>query len=195
MAASSPSGTDRRRKVSAFAALATASIMLGMSFAAVPLYRAFCAATGYGGTTQRADKAPGARGARDIVVRFDSNVGGGLPWRFEAETEQVRVRTGETATVFYRVTNQSDHEIVATAAYNVTPDQAGMYFDKVSCFCFSEQKLGAHETAEWPVVFFLDPALETDASMAKVDQVTLSYTFYETKRPARTAQDQTKPKS
>ena len=194
MSAPAPKTRNGSRKVPAFIALATASLMLGLSFAAVPLYRAFCAATGYGGTTQRAEKAPGEQGKRTIVVRFDSNVGGGLPWRFEAETAQVTVRTGETATVFYRVTNESDREIVATAAYNVTPDQAGSYFDKVSCFCFSEQKLGAHETAEWPVVFFLDPALEKDQSMAKVDQVTLSYTVFETKRPARTAQDQTKPK-
>lgn len=182
----------RNRRISAFAAVATACLMLGMSFAAVPLYRAFCAMTGYGGTTQRAASAPAAPGKRTLVVRFDSNVGGGLPWRFTAETAQVSVRTGETATVFYRVTNESDREIVATAAYNVTPDQAGSYFDKVSCFCFSEQKLGPHESAEWPVVFFLDPALEKDESMAKVEQLTLSYTFFETKKPARTAQDQSK---
>lgn len=185
----------RRRRVSAFVALATAGLMLGVSFAAVPLYRAFCAATGYGGTTQRAEKAPAAQGTRTLAVRFDSNVGSGLPWRFEAETAQVSVRTGETATVFYKVTNESDREVVATAAYNVTPDQAGSYFAKVSCFCFSEQTLGPRETAEWPVVFFLDPALEKDETMKKVDQVTLSYTFFETKKPARTALDQTKPKS
>ncbi len=190
-----PASHNRRRRVSAFVGFATAGLMLGVSFAAVPLYRAFCAATGYGGTTQRADKAPAAQGTRTLAVRFDSNVGSGLPWRFEAETAQVSVRTGETATVFYKVTNESDREVVATAAYNVTPDQAGSYFNKVSCFCFSEQTLGPRETAEWPVVFFLDPALEKDETMKKVDQVTLSYTFFETKKPARTAQDQTKPKS
>jgi len=190
-----PASQHRRRRVSAFVALATAGLMLGVSFAAVPLYRAFCAATGYGGTTQRAEKAPAAQGTRTLAVRFDSNVGSGLPWRFEAETAQVSVRTGETATVFYKVTNESDREVVATAAYNVTPDQAGSYFAKVSCFCFSEQTLGPRETAEWPVVFFLDPALEKDETMKKVDQVTLSYTFFETKKPARTALDQTKPKS
>lgn len=185
----------RNRRIPAIAAVATASLMLGMSFAAVPLYRAFCAMTGYGGTTQRAASAPAQPGKRSLVVRFDSNVGGGLPWRFTAETSQVTVRTGETATVFYRVVNESDREIVATAAYNVTPDQAGSYFDKVSCFCFSEQKLGPRESAEWPVVFFLDPALEKDETMAKVDQLTLSYTFFETKKPARTAQDQLKPRT
>ena len=191
-----PKPAERRRKAWAIGAFGVAGLMLALSFAAVPLYRAFCAATGYGGTTQRAEQAPAEQGARSLVVRFDSNVGGGLPWRFTPETGQIAVRTGQTATVFYRVTNDSDREISATAAYNVTPDQAGVYFDKVSCFCFSEQHLGPHETAEWPVVFFLDPALEKDESMASVDQVTLSYTFFETKRPARTAtQEQTKPKS
>ncbi len=190
-----PASQYRRRRVSAFVAIATAGLMLGVSFAAVPLYRAFCAATGYGGTTQRAEKAPATQGTRTLAVRFDSNVGSGLPWRFEAETAQVSVRTGETATVFYKVTNDSDRAVTATAAYNVTPDQAGSYFTKVSCFCFSEQTLGPRETAEWPVVFFLDPVLEKDETMKKVDQVTLSYTFFETKKPARTAQDLTKPKS
>ncbi|MDE2362741.1 MAG: cytochrome c oxidase assembly protein [Hyphomicrobiales bacterium] len=184
----------RNRRFAAFTALATACLMLGLSFAAVPLYRAFCAATGYGGTTQRAEVAPAAPGKRVLTVRFDSNVGGGLPWRFEPETAQISLRTGQTSTVFYRVTNEADHPISATAAYNVTPDQAGSYFDKISCFCFSEQTLAAHETAEWPVVFFLDPALEKDDSMAGVEQLTLSYTFFESKQPARTAQDAQKPK-
>ena len=188
---------DRSRKISAFTAVGAAALMLGLSFAAVPLYRAFCAATGYGGATQRAESAPATKGQRTLAVRFDANVGGGLPWRFEPETPQVSVRTGETATVFYRVTNESDHEITATAAYNVTPDQAGAFFTKISCFCFSEQKLAAHETAEWPVVFFLDPALEKDETMARVDGVTLSYTFFASKQqPARTAtQEISKPKS
>jgi cytochrome c oxidase assembly protein subunit 11 len=191
-----PQRAHRARKISAGATAVTAGLMLGLSFAAVPLYRAFCAATGYGGTTQRVERAPARQGERSLTVRFDSNVGGSLPWRFEPETGEVSLRTGETKTVFYRVTNDSDHEIAATAAYNVTPDQAGVYFNKISCFCFSEQKLGAHETAEWPVVFFLDPALEKDESMAKVDAVTLSYTFFASKPAAREAtKDTPKPKS
>lgn len=183
------------RKVPALAAVGVAGLMLGLSFAAVPLYRAFCAATGYGGATQRAEQAPAEKGQRTLTVRFDSNVGGGLPWKFEAETAEVSIRTGETATVFYRVTNMSDREIAATAAYNVTPDQAGAYFNKIACFCFSEQKLGPHETVEWPVVFFLDPKLEQDETMRRVESLTLSYTFFASKQqPARTAQDQAKPK-
>lgn len=185
-------GAGRGRKVSAFTAFGVAGLMLGLSFASVPLYRAFCAVTGYGGTTQRAETAPASMGARSLVVRFDSNVGGDLPWRFEADTTQVEARTGETKTVFYRVTNTSDRTISATAAYNVTPDQAGGYFNKISCFCFSEQTLGPKETVEWPVVFYLDPALEKDETMKNVEQLTLSYTFYETKKPARAALSQAK---
>ena len=188
---------QRARKVSAYTAAGAATLMLGLSFAAVPLYRAFCAATGYGGATQRAEQAPATRGQRTMTVRFDANVGGGLPWSFTPETPELALRTGETATVFYRVTNESDRAIAATAAYNVTPDQAGVYFTKISCFCFSEQTLGPHETAEWPVVFFLDPALEKDETMASVGGVTLSYTFFASKQqPARTAtQEIPKPKS
>lgn len=185
---------ERRRKIAAWSIVGVACVMLGLSFAAVPLYRVFCAVTGYGGTTQRAEVAPTSRGSREMVVRFDSNVGGDLPWKFEPETNQISLRPGETKTVFYRVTNPTDRTISATAAYNVTPDQAGSYFNKLSCFCFSEQTLKPGETEEWPVVFFLDPALEKDSSMEGVDQITLSYTFFESKKPARAA-EQTIPKS
>jgi cytochrome c oxidase assembly protein subunit 11 len=155
-----------------------AVLMLGASFAAVPLYRMFCAATGYGGTTQTADRAPASRGLRRIAVRFDTNVAPGLNWRFAPETAEILVRPGETTTVFFRAKNLSDQPTTAQARFNVTPDQAGAWFDKISCFCFSEQKLGPHEEAEWPVVFFLDPKLEQDETMAAVDALTLSYTFF-----------------
>jgi cytochrome c oxidase assembly protein subunit 11 len=168
--------------------------MVGLSFAAVPLYRLFCAATGYGGTTQVAHVAPSAPGKRVLTVRFDANVAPGLPWSFVPETPSVSLRTGETKTVFYKVTNSADRPISATAAYNVSPDQAGGYFDKLACFCFSEQTLQAHETAEWPVVFFLDPALEQDETMRHVGAVTLSYTFFASKNaPARSADNRTRP--
>jgi cytochrome c oxidase assembly protein subunit 11 len=162
--------------------------MVGLSFAAVPLYRLFCAATGYGGTTQVAHVAPTELGKRVLTVRFDANVAPGLPWDFAPETPSVSLRTGETKTVFYKLTNTADHPVSATAAYNVSPDQAGSYFDKLACFCFSEQTLTAHETAEWPVVFFLDPALEEDETMKHVGSVTLSYTFFASKNaPAKAA--------
>ena len=185
---------QRSNRLPAVITVGVASLMLGMSFAAVPLYRMFCSMTGYGGTTQRVVSAPSAPGERTLTVRFDSNVAGGLPWAFEPETKQITLRTGETKTVFYRVTNLTDRAISATATYNVTPDQAGPFFDKLNCFCFSEQTLGPKETAEWPVVFFLDPALEKDDAMKRVDQLTLSYTFFESKKPGRSA-EQAAPKS
>jgi cytochrome c oxidase assembly protein subunit 11 len=162
--------------------LGVCGLMLGLSFAAVPLYRLFCQMTGYGGTTQVAKAAPEVEGGRTLTVRFDGNVANGLPWSFAPEQGSVSVRTGRSVTVFYKVANNSDAPVTAMAAYNVAPDQAGVYFNKVSCFCFSEQTLGPRETAEWPVVFFLDPALEKDETMARVDGVTLSYTFFPVKR-------------
>jgi cytochrome c oxidase assembly protein subunit 11 len=152
--------------------------MIGLTYASVPLYRVFCAATGFGGTTQVAHAAPAHPGERTLTVRFDGNVGPGLPWTFVPETPQVTLRTGQTATVYYRVRNDSGRVTTARAEYNVTPDVVGGYFDKISCFCFSEQTVGPGETVEMPVVFFLDPALEKDKSMAAVDTVTLSYTFF-----------------
>jgi len=156
--------------------------MVGLTYASVPLYRLFCQATGYGGTTQVATQGSATRGERTLTVRFDANVDRGLPWSFAPETPALKVRTGETQTVFYKVTNRSDREWTAIAAYNVSPDQSGIYFNKISCFCFNEQKLGPGETAEWPVVFYLDPALEKDEVMTKVDSVTLSYTFFASKK-------------
>jgi cytochrome c oxidase assembly protein subunit 11 len=169
--------TNAQRNTAAAITL-VAVLMLGASFAAVPLYRMFCAATGYGGTTQTADRAPASRGLRQISVRFDANVAPGLNWSFGPETAEVLVRPGETTTVFFRAKNLSDQPTTAQARFNVTPDQGGAWFDKISCFCFSEQKLGPHEEAEWPVVFFLDPKLEQDETMAAVDALTLSYTFF-----------------
>jgi cytochrome c oxidase assembly protein subunit 11 len=173
----------RRRNLIAGLTCLTFVVMLGLSFAAVPLYRLFCATTGFAGTPLVAKKAPEIRGQRIVTVRFDANVGPGLAWSFAPETPQVRLRTGETATVFFKVTNRTDHETSAQAMFNVAPDVAGAYFNKISCFCFSEQHLGPHETADMPVVFFLDPKLEADETMNGIESVTLSYTFY----PANTA--------
>ena len=173
---------QRRHRRVAFAVTGVVMTMTGLSFASVPLYDLFCRMTGYGGTTQVATQGSATRGERTLSVRFDANVGQGLPWGFEPETPMVKVRTGVTQTVFYKVTNRSDREWTATATYNVAPDQAGIYFTKISCFCFNEQTLGPGETAEWPVVFYLDPALEKDEVMAKVDSVTLSYTFFASKK-------------
>jgi cytochrome c oxidase assembly protein subunit 11 len=177
------SGAPRKTAV-AIGVLAT--LMLGASFAAVPLYRLFCSATGYGGTTQTASRAPSQRGDRKITVRFDANVAPGLAWRFEPETPEISLRPGETATIFFRATNLSDRPTEGVARFNVAPDQAGAWFDKLKCFCFDAQKLGPHETAEWAVVFFLDPKLEQDETMAAVDAITLSYTFFAPPGAAKT---------
>lgn len=176
----------KRHGVTAFGILLVVCTMLGLSYASVPLYRAFCSATGFGGTPRVATAAPAHAGRRSLTVRFDTNVGPGLPWTFSAETPQVDVRTGQTATIYFTVRNDSGRAITGRADYNVTPDIVGGYFNKINCFCFSEQTVGPGETVEMPVVFFLDPKLEADKSLTKVDSVTLSYTFYpvrETRRP------------
>lgn len=152
--------------------------MISLTFAAAPFYSAFCRATGYEGAPQRVVAAAGSIGRRTVRVAFDTNVAPGLNWRFEPETESINIRVGKTATVYFRAENLTDKEIAANATFNVTPEVSGAWFDKVKCFCFSEQRLGPHETAEWPVVFYLNPELETDPSMAQVDFITLSYTLF-----------------
>lgn len=174
---SRPDASRRNRRV-AMVVAATAVAMVGAAYAAVPLYAAFCKATGYGGTTQIARSETAARGARTLSVSFDANVAPGLDWTFEPESPSVALRTGKTATAYFRVHNRSDRETAAVAVFNVTPEASGAWFDKVSCFCFSEQRLGPNETAELPVVFFLDPRLEQDRTMDGVSAITLSYTLF-----------------
>jgi cytochrome c oxidase assembly protein subunit 11 len=155
-----------------------AATMLGLTYGAAPFYSAFCRATGYEGTPQVVKANVDAEGRRILRVAFDANVAPGLGWSFEPETDSMRLRTGQTATVYFRVRNLRDSEGAARATFNVTPEVTGEWFDKISCFCFTEQHLGPRESAEWPVVFFLDPKLETDPSMARVDSITLSYTLF-----------------
>jgi cytochrome c oxidase assembly protein subunit 11 len=177
--------TSRRNGRAALSGAALVLTMIGLTYAAVPFYAAFCRATGYEGTTQIAKTDSRFEGRRTLRVAFDANVAPGLPWSLEPETDALVVRTGRTATVFFRARNLSDKPTAANAVFNVTPEVSGAWFDKIQCFCFSEQHLGPHETAEWPVVFFLDPKLETDDSMAKVDAITLSYTMFATPEPQR----------
>jgi len=167
-------------------ALITAVIALaalGMAFASVPLYRAFCQLTGWDGTPRRAERAPGAV-AGQIGVRFDANVHPGLPWKFEPMQRTVRIAPGARTQIYYRATNLSDHTITAQAAYNVSPESAGQYFNKIQCFCFNEQTLKPHETAIMPVIFFVDPKIrqDDDEDTRAIDEITLSYTFYEVAR-------------
>ena len=141
------------------------------------LYRAFCEATGIDGTTQRADRAPGAI-AGQVKVQFDANVHPGLPWRFEPEQESVNVAPGAQTKIFYSAQNLSARAITGQAVYNVSPDIVGKYFKKIQCFCFSEQTLKAGQKVDMPVVFFVDPAIKTDPDTKDIDEITLSYTFY-----------------
>jgi cytochrome c oxidase assembly protein subunit 11 len=168
----------RNNRLIGVGGLTMAVAMIGLTYAAAPFYSAFCRATGYEGTPQVVKANSDAEGRRVLRVAFDTNVAPGLDWSFEPESESVRLRTGKTVTVFFRARNLTDKPTVARATFNVSPEVSGEYFDKISCFCFTEQHLGPHETAEWPVVFFLDPSLETDESMAKVDSITLSYTLF-----------------
>ena len=152
--------------------------MVGAAYAAVPLYFLFCRATGFAGTTQVATAAPALKGQRMLTVRLDANVAPGLPWTFEAETASFGCAQAPRRRSISRSTTASRHETAATAVYNVSPGVAGAYFDKISCFCFSEQHLGPDETAELPVVFFLDPKLEQDETLNRVEEITLSYTLF-----------------
>lgn len=159
--------------------------MVGASYAAVPLYDWFCRVTGFNGTTQVATGAPGQVLDRTITVRLDANVGPGLPWRFEPEVPTVTVRLGEVVTVNYRVVNESARATTASAAYNVAPLNLGSFFQKINCFCFTDQRLAAGAKRDMPVVFYIDPSLATDADGADTNSITLSYTFYPQREPPR----------
>ncbi|MEI9803774.1 MAG: cytochrome c oxidase assembly protein [Pseudolabrys sp.] len=161
------------------------AFMVGAAYASVPLYSWFCKTTGFGGTTQVSTQAPGEVLGRKITVRFDSNVTPGLPWKFEPEQNQIEVRVGEVATVHYKVVNQTAREITAQASYNVSPPQVGSYFTKINCFCFTEQTLKAGETREMTVVFYVDPSIVKDSEQDGLNAITLSYTFYRQREPAR----------
>jgi cytochrome c oxidase assembly protein subunit 11 len=155
--------------------------MVGAAYAAVPLYNWFCRTTGFGGTTQVATAAPSHILDRKLKIRFDGNVAGGLPWRFEPEQNSIEVRIGEVVTVSYSVVNESARETVGVASYNVSPPTAGIYFSKINCFCFTDQRLKAGEKRDMTVVFFVDPELVKDWEQDGLDTITLSYTMY----PAR----------
>jgi cytochrome c oxidase assembly protein subunit 11 len=160
-------------------------LMIGASYAAVPFYNWFCRATGFNGTTQVAEAAPTtAPLVRTVAVRFDSNVAGGLPWKFEPEQTEIHIKIGEVVTVFYTVTNQSARTTAGQAAYNVAPLTVGKYFTKINCFCFTEQTMAPGETRQMPVVFYVDPSVVKDSDNDGLNTITLSYTFYPVRDPA-----------
>lgn len=169
---------QRKNRRVALAALTGAAAMLGLAYASVPLYRLFCQVTGYGGTTQKAEAAPANPAARSIKIRFDANTAGSLGWEFHPGQLEMTVRIGEQALAFYRASNTSGATRTGTATFNVTPEQAGAYFNKIECFCFTEQTLQAGQTADFPVSYFVDPAILDDPDARAIDSITLSYTFY-----------------
>jgi cytochrome c oxidase assembly protein subunit 11 len=184
---SRPSEQNLRRDVIVAACCGVfVAAMVGAAYAAVPFYNWFCRTTGFGGTPQIAEKAPGPGQVLDrtIAVRFDSNVAPGLPWRFVPEQNEIRIHIGEVATVHYKVVNEAARDITAQASYNVSPPTIGGYFTKINCFCFTQQTMKAGETREMTVVFYIDPSIVTDRERDDLNTITLSYTFY--RLPERT---------
>ena len=171
-------------KVGAACGLVVA-LMVGAAYASVPFYAWFCRVTGYTGTTPVAGEAPQSKPrARTVAVRFDSNVSGGLPWKFEPEQTEIKVRVGEVTTVHYTITNEVAATTMGQAAYNVTPLTVGSYFTKINCFCFTEQTLAPGEKREMAVVFYVDQAFAADSENDGVNTITLSYTFFPVKKAA-----------
>jgi len=174
-----PRSTTRRRDVVVAGACGVfVAAMVGAAYAAVPLYNWFCRTTGFGGTPQVASAGPAHVLDRKVKVRFDANISGGLPWRFEPEQNLIEVRIGEVVTVNYKVVNESARETAGIASYNVSPPTAGAYFSKINCFCFTEQRLKPGEKRDMTVVFFVDPALVKDPDQDDLNNITLSYTMY-----------------
>lgn len=175
--------TGRRPWLIPAGLLLIVAVMLTVVSYSVPLYRLFCSATGSGGTTQRASASTGAS-ERMVTVDFTTATDHGLPWRFRPVQPRVRVRLGAENLVFFEAENISDQPIVGHATFNVTPDKVGIYFKKIQCFCFDEERLGAHQKVEMPVTFFVDRAMAADASTDDVENITLSYTFFRSARPS-----------
>lgn len=175
----------RSRRDTAVAAVCgfVVALMVGAAYAAVPFYNWFCRVTGFNGTTQVATASPTFELDRKIAVRFDANVSGGLPWKFEPEQTEIEVHIGQVVTAYYKVVNQSARATMGQAAYNVTPLTVGSYFNKINCFCFTEQHLDPGEKREMAVVFYVDPSIVKDSDNDSLNTITLSYTFYPLRDP------------
>jgi cytochrome c oxidase assembly protein subunit 11 len=172
--------TDLARRNGRTAALAGLLVlaMVGLAYASVPLYRLFCQVTGFDGTTQRAAAAPGPVAGKEVAVRFDANTAPALPWRFAPEKPREIVTIGEREMAFFTAKNLTARTITGSATFNVSPTQAGKYFSKIQCFCFTQQTLKPGEEARMPVVFFVDPKILDDPDAREISEITLSYTFY-----------------
>ncbi len=163
--------------------LGAVAVMIGLTYASVPLYRLFCQATGFGGTVQRAETAPKQVLDQTVSVRFDANTSSKLDWTFHPVESAVKVKFGEQVMAHYEAVNLSDKTLTGSAVFNVSPPQAGAYFNKIQCFCFTEQTLKPGEKVDMPVVFFVDPDMLKDPDAVGVDEITLSYTFYPVDKP------------
>jgi cytochrome c oxidase assembly protein Cox11 len=179
-----PPPTRRLGKIATVAGmcLAIGAMTTAVSYS-VTLYRLFCQATGAFGTTQRTASDNTAQSARTVTVSFNTDVAPGMPWRFVPVQRSVTLHLGEEALVFFEAENLSDHPIVGHATFNVTPEKIGLYFKKIQCFCFTEERLGPHQKVEMPVDFFVDPRMQTDAGADDVHNIALSYTFFESRQP------------
>ncbi len=173
---STPNQSKNRRV--ALAAIAVFCTMVGLSYASVPLYRAFCQATGYGGTPKRAENLSGKTTDQQITIRFDSNIDAALKWKFQARQAKQTIKIGDAAMAYFDASNGGTAATTGSAVFNVTPPQAGAYFNKVQCFCFTKHTLKPDESAEFPVQYFVDPAILDDPDAASIKEITLSYTFY-----------------
>jgi cytochrome c oxidase assembly protein subunit 11 len=177
-----------RHNIVALSLAGLVAAMVGLSFAAVPLYRIFCQATAYDGTPQRADKGADQVLDRTVTIRFDGNVAPELPWSFVPVERTMQVKIGETALAFFKATNKSNSPVTGSAIFNVSPERAGLYFTKIECFCFTQQTLAAGASADMPVTFFVDPKFAEDEDTKNIAEITLSYTFYRSdKDPGVTA--------
>src|ERR1700684_1293004 len=174
---------SRRDLLVAFICGGVVALMVGASFAAVPFYNWFCRTTGYGGTTQRAHVAPKQTNERVMTVYFDANIAAGLPWSFEPERRTIDVKLGEVVTVYYKVINEAARMTTGQAAYNVNPPTTGIYFEKINCFCFTEQTLKPGEKRDMAVVFYVDTKLAADSAQDGTRMITLSYTCYRARAP------------
>ena len=171
---------QKRHNIVGLSLAGLVAAMVGLSFAAVPLYQMFCQVTGYGGTPQRVEQASDRVLDRTVRVRFDANVAPGLPWTFQPVERVIEVKLGETALTFFKATNNSNDPVTGTSGFNVSPEITGSYFKKIECFCFQEQTLAPGASIEMPVTFFVDPVLAEDEDTKNIAEITLSYTFYRT---------------
>ena len=180
-----PTQNPKALRTTLVACVAVVVGMVGLSYASVPLYRLFCQVTGFGGTPQRAYEASDTVTERIVKVRLDANVAPGLNWRFVPEEPVMKVKVGETATGFFRITNLASESVTGRATYNVEPALVGSYFNKLQCFCFEDLTLKAGESLDVPVVFFVDPEVAKQRELDSMTEITLSYTFFASKSAAK----------